>query len=330
MTDYDSPWKEALDVYFEPFMAFFFPHAYHEIDWARGYEALDKELRQVVREAEVGSRVVDKLVKVWRTNGEEEWVLIHVEVQSQEEADFGRRMYVYNYRLFDRYNRSVASLAVLGDDRPGWRPEGFGYTLWGCSVGFRFPVVKLLDYAGRVAALEADANPFAAVVLAHLKTQETRQDPEARRFWKVRLVKGLYERGLDSGDIRQLFRFIDWMMNLPEPMEQQFQQELFRFEEEKRMAYVTSIERMGQEKGRQEGLQEGRRQGLLTGIQVSLEQKFGPEGLQLLPEIRGLKDMELFQAVHRAIWTATTVDEVRRVYAGPTAAGQNPAQKPES
>ena len=62
--DYDSPWKEALDAYFEPFLALLFPQAHRLIDWSRGYESLDKEFQQVVREAEVGRRYVDKLVKV--------------------------------------------------------------------------------------------------------------------------------------------------------------------------------------------------------------------------------------------------------------------------
>jgi hypothetical protein len=31
-------------------------------------------------------------------------------------------MYVYNYRLFDRYDRPVVSLAVLADASPTWRP----------------------------------------------------------------------------------------------------------------------------------------------------------------------------------------------------------------
>ena len=79
--DYDSPWKEALDMYFQPFLALLFPEVYAQIDWSRGYESLDKEFQQVVREAEIGRRYVDKLVKVWMTNGEECWVLIHVEVQ---------------------------------------------------------------------------------------------------------------------------------------------------------------------------------------------------------------------------------------------------------
>jgi hypothetical protein len=46
-TDYDSPWKEALDRYFERCMAFFFPQAHADIDWTRGYEMLDKEGRRL-------------------------------------------------------------------------------------------------------------------------------------------------------------------------------------------------------------------------------------------------------------------------------------------
>ncbi|WP_414589310.1 hypothetical protein [Scytonema sp. PCC 10023] len=73
--EYDSPCKEAIETYFQGF--------------------------------------VDKLVQVWRSNGEERWVLVHLEVQSHEETNFAQRMYVYHYRLFDRYNRSVASLAQI-------------------------------------------------------------------------------------------------------------------------------------------------------------------------------------------------------------------------
>ena len=34
MTDYDSPWKEALDVYFRAFLAFFYPLIHDDIDWS--------------------------------------------------------------------------------------------------------------------------------------------------------------------------------------------------------------------------------------------------------------------------------------------------------
>jgi hypothetical protein len=68
-------WKEALDAYFEAFLALLFPEVHALIDWSRGYESLDKELQQVVRE--LGRRYVDKPVKVWTIDGDERWVLIH-------------------------------------------------------------------------------------------------------------------------------------------------------------------------------------------------------------------------------------------------------------
>lgn len=83
-TEFDTPWKDILQIYFEEFILFFFPQAHTEIDWTRQPEFLDKELQQVVRDAELGRRLVDKLVKIYLKTGLEAWVLIHVEVQSQK------------------------------------------------------------------------------------------------------------------------------------------------------------------------------------------------------------------------------------------------------
>ena len=118
MTDYDSPWKEALERYFPAFLAFFFPEAHGDIAWARGYEFLDKELQQAVRDAELGRRLADKLVKVWRLDGHAAWVLIHLEIQGQYDAGFAERMFTYYYRLHDRHHRPLASFALL-TDAPG-------------------------------------------------------------------------------------------------------------------------------------------------------------------------------------------------------------------
>jgi hypothetical protein len=64
--------------------------------------------------------------------------------------------HVYNYRIFDRYNRAVASLAVLADDDPDWRPTEFRSRLFGCDTGIGFPSVKLLDFAAHEVVLEAN------------------------------------------------------------------------------------------------------------------------------------------------------------------------------
>jgi hypothetical protein len=315
VSDFDNPWKEALDRFFPEFLAFFFPAVHADIDWARGYEALDKELQQILADAELGPRLADKLVKVWRKDGAEAWVLIHVEVQSQPDEDFAERMFIYNYRIFDRYRRPVVSLAVLGDERRNWRPSDYGYSLWGCRMRLEFPTVKLLDWANREAELEADPNPFAAVVLAHLKTMQTAQDPEQRRAWKVRLVKGLFERGLSAEEVRQLFRLIDWMMDLPEELSRQFLQEIHEYQEAKKMPYVTSIERIaradGRAEGLAEGLAEGQRKTLCENIELGLRHKFGAEGAQLMERVRAVEDTDLLRRLQEALWTVTSLDQFR-------------------
>ena len=67
--DYDSPWKEALERYFPDFLALLFPRIHAAIDWSKGYAFLDKELQQVVRDAEHGRRHADKLAQVLHPRG---------------------------------------------------------------------------------------------------------------------------------------------------------------------------------------------------------------------------------------------------------------------
>jgi hypothetical protein len=301
--DYDSPWKEALDAYFEAFLALLFPKVHALIDWSRGYESLDKEFQQVVREAELGRRYVDKLVKVWTTDGIERWVLIHVEVQTARDADFPLRMYVYNYRIFDRYNKPVASLAVLAEDDPNWRPAEFRENVFGCETGIRFPAVKLLDFAAQEAALEASTNPFSKIVLAHLKARETHGNPADRHAWKLRLVRGLYERGFSAKDVRELFRLIDWLMVLPPVLSGVFLQEVDQIQEERRMPFVTSIELRGLARG------------LREGIESILRMRFNDDGLKLMPEIQAIYDEEQLRAILKALETGSSLDDVRRIWA---------------
>jgi hypothetical protein len=304
-TNYDSPWKEILERFFPECMAFFFPEAQAAIDWSQGYTFMDKELQQVVRDAETGSRRVDKLVKVTlRESGEEAWVLIHIEVQGDQEAAFARRMYIYNYRLFDKYDRRVASFALLSDDNPTWRPDQFGYELLGCRVQLDFPTVKLLDYESRWAELEASDNPFAVVVMAQLETRRTRQQAQARYEAKLRLAKRLYQRGYSRRDILELFRFIDWIMTLPPELEEQFMTDIVAYEEQERKPYVTSVERIASQRGLQEGIEKGRREML----EETLVARFGtlPEELTVL--LDRISDPQLLKELQRPAVTSDSLE----------------------
>jgi len=268
MTELDNPWKKIIERYFESFMVFFFPNLHKQIDFSRGYEFLDNELQKVLRNAKMKRRFVDKLAKVWLKSGESAVLYIHIEVQGQKDKEFAKRIFVYNYRLFDHYGPNVMSLAILGDDQENWRPKSYTYGFGGFKVSCRFPIIKLLDYKWE--ELEKSDNPFSIVVRIHLKAIETRKSHPKRLYWKKELFKALYEANYSKRDIIELFHFLDWVMGLPAVLEQQFDQFTIQYEEEKKMPYVTSIERFGIKKGLKDGRKEGIQLGTLRRSRKSV------------------------------------------------------------
>ncbi len=206
---------------------------------------------------------------------------------------------------------------MLGDDHPRWRPDRFGYDLWGCELSFRFPTVKLLDFTAVRPTLETSADPIAAMILAHLATLEEPDDEGSRFARKRQVIRSLYDRGMSKEMVWELLRLIDWMMTLPEALEPLFRQEHDQWEKEKQMPYVTSFERLAREEGRAEGqaegLREGLREGLLEAIELGLKLRFGTEGLQCLPAIQQLVDIAILRRIKQAIETAANPDDIRRL-----------------
>ena len=253
--EFDVPWKDILEAYFPEFLAFFLPVAHDGIDWERGFEFLDKELSRITRESQIGDRRMDKLVKVWRRDGVELWVLIHIEIQGDRKPNFALGMYVYQYRAFDLYQVPVVGLAILADEEVGWRPTEFRYDLWGTKQSYEFASVKLLDYPE--ADLEKSGNPFAIVTLAHLHAKRTKHRTQDRYQAKWSLIRKLYQSGFTRQQVIDLFRFIDWVLYLPEELDDRLRMEIVAFEENQKMPYVSSIERIGIRIGEQRGEQRG-------------------------------------------------------------------------
>ncbi|WPL15253.1 hypothetical protein Thiowin_00138 [Thiorhodovibrio winogradskyi] len=283
--DYDSPWKEALERFFPEFLALLFPAIHAEIDWSKGVQFLDKEFQKIVCEAKTTRRYADKLVGVTRRDETPVWVLAHVEVQGDPQSDFAERMFTYNYKIRDAYQVPVASLAVLADTKRSFRPNSYSTALWDCRVQFDFPMVKLLDYATpeRWAELEASDNVFALVVMAQIRAKVT-DDAETLKRWKFRLMRLMYERGYERTLIEELFRLIDWMIRLPEELEAEFRQELYAYEEQYQMPYVTTVERAGIQKGE------------ATILMAQLQEKFGADSLDAHRErISAAEPEELLQ-----------------------------------
>ncbi|MBE9078997.1 DUF4351 domain-containing protein [Romeria aff. gracilis LEGE 07310] len=102
-------------------------------------------------------------------------------------------------------------------------------------------------------------------------------------------MKGLYQKGYDRQAIIDLLRFIDWLVNLPEALEQVFWQALLSYQEERRMKYVMSIERFAEARGRQQGAKEERRELILR----QLSRKLGTLPVETRSQISNLSPSQL-------------------------------------
>jgi len=80
-----------------------------------------------------------------------------------------------------------------------------------------------------------------------------------------------------------------------------------KIQEEKHMPYVTSIERVAE------------RRGMRAGIASLLRKSFGEVGLVLMPEIEEIHDGEKLREILKALETTVTLDELRRLWAPPSA-----------
>ena len=304
--DFDNPWKEALHEYFRSFLEFFFPDIHADIDWNRGHEFLDAELRQLARKTRAGRRLPDALVRVVRRDGQEGYVLVHIEIQSQVDQLFTLRVATYNYRIFDLHQLPLVSLVILADPDPQWRPERYERELWGTRSVLEFRAFKLLDLRDRRLELAASSNPFALLSAAHLAALESGPAARTRLTWKLDLVRSLYRQGLDQERVRSLFGLIDWILHLTPALDSEFCREVEEIERSTEMRHMTTFERRGLEKGRLEGRLEERRR-MLQGVASA---RFGEAASEIAEALEAIGDPEVLLRLVGSVATATSAAEV--------------------
>jgi hypothetical protein len=157
-----------------------------------------------------------------------------------------------------------------------------------------------MDHAERIGALLADENPFALFTAAHLLTQRTHLLPKRRLAAKRKLARLLFARDWERQRIVNLFHVIDWIMRLPEELENRLWQDIIehqgrptmenyiprgaRIEMRRELAEAKEkAMRDGWQAGLQAGTQEGIQQGHLEGMKEGMHQGM-QQGMQ-----RGMK-----------------------------------------
>ena len=286
--NHDSPWKVTVEQFTRSLLEVTFPEVAAGIDWSVQLESLEQELHQITPASEIGAKRVDKLLKVRLLDGTDQWLYLHIEVQMHYDPDLPKRLFIYHYRIFDKYGVSPLTLVILGDTSRKWRPTSYHYQTLGCGITFLFLICKTIDFKGKLDDPRYRHQQTLFVIAAHLGTQEHRRNPQNLFACLLELTVKLYNEGYSPSEVHLLHRLIDWLIPLPDDLKIQFRKQLQQRLPDKTMPHITLFEELalkeglekgiqkglveGRQKGRQEGRQKGRQEGLVEGLEKGIVQ----------------------------------------------------------
>ena len=301
--NHDSPWKDTIEQFTRSFLEVTFPEVAAGIDWSVQPESLEQELREITPASEVGAKRVDKLLKVRLLDGTDQWLYIHIEVQMHYDPGLPKRLFVYHYRIFDKYGVSPLTLAILGDTSRKWRPTSYHYQSLGCGITFRFCICKTIDFRGKLDDPRYRHQQGLFIIAAHLGTQQHRRNPQNLFDCRFELFVKLNNEGYSPSEIRQLIRLIDWLMPLPDDLKIQFRNQLQQRLPDKTMPHITLFEELALKEGLEKGLQKGLEKGILqTGREAILDvldTRFGEVPDAVREQVNALCSEPTLKELHR-------------------------------
>jgi hypothetical protein len=264
-----------IATFFIDFLELFFPQvaAYLEPD---SLTFLEKEIFTDVTE---GEQYEADLVAQMRFRGQDTCFLIHIENQSYNQKDFGRRMFRYFARLHEKYALPVYPIAVFSFDTPRTTQTNF------YRVEFPDKTVLTFDY-GIVQLNQLNwrdflqqENPIASALMAKMNIA-----PKDRPKVKSECLRLLATLRLNPAKMKMISGFVDIYLKLNLAEEEIFKAEIAKFEivkQEVVMEIVTSWQL------------QGRQEGELKVILRMLNRKLGSITLQLEERIRQLSTTQL-------------------------------------
>jgi hypothetical protein len=160
--------------------------------------------------------------------------------------------------------------------------------------------------------LEASSNPFAIIVMAHLKTKATTGKLPQREQWKWKLIRGLYEKEFEREQIIKLFEIIDNMMTLSTELQSSLESKIKQFEEERTMPLISNMELRGIERGKEIGKEIGALENSRDDIRTVLTVRFGQIYSEIEEMIDKITNLALLKELLKLAATANSLAEFKQ------------------
>ncbi len=236
--------------------------------------------------------------------------IIHIEIQSTNDATMLGRMYLYSAFIYNQHKRLPIQIVLY----VGNKPLNMKHSIASGLTTYAYRLIDIHNLDGD--PLIDSNNPNDNVLAILCKTKDT--DATIRRILgKFSLLshremenyirKLLYLSGLGN----LAYKVKQEVLNMPITIDLD-EYEIFKDVFVKGELKGRMEGRMeGELKGRMEGELKGRMEGRMEGIEDMLEIKYGPEGLELMGMVRGIDKIDRLDEFRERIKQSVSVAQLR-------------------
>lgn len=241
--DSDQLTKRLIELFFKDFLDFFCPDLAKIVDF-NSVDFPNKELYSGMIEGE--KTVADVLAKVKLINGQEEYILIHTEIQSSRDIDIPRRMFRYFCNIWMKHEKPVYAFALFIDESR-WRDpisNVFNMDFMGTELAYKFHLQKTKNYDYEE-YLDYQ-NPIVTAFLIRMNYgKKSRALVKAESMKRINKYYNLTELQTET-----LLHFIDRLLFLDEEEKREFKDIIKQeeYEEVSKMMLTTLQEEILEEK----------------------------------------------------------------------------------
>jgi predicted transposase YdaD len=265
--DHDGMWKDLIGRFFYPLLKRALPELYNDADTGTEPRSLDKEFRDILNTADpeihASPHFADLVMEVPLKNGENEWVLLHIEAQGRGGGNLPERMNHYRCLIYAHYRREPAALAIITDARREARE--YSHSRYGTEAVYRYNNI-VLGELGDDELLSGDS-PIDLALYAAKAAARGGGDHQKYRY--LRTAAGLLaERGWDMNDKRDLMLFIERMLYLKDRELKRLHWEYrSQLDREGKVMYEHFLKSVEEEHAEQRGIEKGIVKGIEKGKQ---------------------------------------------------------------
>lgn len=260
----DNLWKGILEDTFKDFIEFMHPGIAEILDMHKEFQFLDKELKQIfpIEKEDILPEVINKLVKVFKRSGHEEWILLHVDAQKKYQKGLGKRMFTHFHKIIDKFDKRVSAYILFtemtGREIPDYYITGF----MGTKLTYHFNCYKIADATDQ--ELLDNNNPFVIIILAariflkikHIK--DSRERDELLQELKYSLARELHFRNIGSVKTNAMMNFLRYYIRFDNKDISNVFEKRIRILTNNNMGIEEQLLDIAEKKGFEKGEQSGR------------------------------------------------------------------------